>query len=314
MKNISQHVEDFKKYMVDQRSINTSTLRNYVSYLDRFISTVSTSLLTKEVENDVRTFEIKNGELEIGLIVTLDHITVEAIENFKSVLTAEGVGKKTINYYLIGIRVFLKWLTASGVEVLNPTKVELYKKVKDKKIDLISREELQKFLTHNLDVESDLVANMLFSTGMRIFELEQLNIEDIRTCSFAIRGKGGKDRVVFLAPEVCKMLTDYIGERKIGPIFLNRWGNRMSKRYLQKIIENRADMLSVSKKVSAHTLRHLFATDLLENGADLRSIQEMLGHSSILTTQKYTHISNAHLENSFNKFHSNFSVKSRNKK
>lgn len=286
MQNISQHLEQFREYLLAERGINEATVNNYMSYMSRFLALTS-----------------------ISSEATPDQITVEAIVSFKSKMIGQDISKKTINYYLIGLRVFLKYLRERGIESLPVEKVELYKKIKDKKIELISREELAVFLTTKINPASDLLANMLFSTGMRIFEVEQLNIEDLRTCSFSIRGKGDKDRVVFLAPEVCTTLTDFIGERKNGPIFVNRWGNRMSKRFLQKMIEDRSESLSTSKPISAHTLRHLFATDLLENGADLRSIQELLGHSSILTTQRYTHISSAHLANSYEKFHSKFEPK-----
>lgn len=280
MNNISQQQELFRVHLLEQKSINASTVKNYMAYLSRFTA------LTKTTE--------------------LRDITVEAITSFKEQLTALGTSKKTINYYLIGVRVFLKYCKDLGIGVLDSSKIELYKNIKDKKIELISREELAAFLNYKISPVSDLLVNMLFSTGMRIFELENLNIEDLRTCSFSIRGKGGKDRVVFMAPKVCAMLVAYIGERKEGPIFLNKFGNRMSKRFLQRIVEERAESMSSSKPISAHTLRHLFATDLLENGADLRTIQEMLGHASILTTQKYTHISSAHLANSYEKFHSKF--------
>jgi len=288
MENISQHVQAFLDFLASEKNITSSTIKNYQAYLNRFLA------LTQTTE--------------------LRHITVEAITSFKAELNTQGVGKKTINYYLIALRAFLKHCKETGVEALPAEKVELYKKIKDKKIELISREELAEFLTYKINPTSDLLVNMLFSTGMRIFEVEALNIEDLRTCSFAIRGKGDKDRVVFLAPKVCEMLVEYIGDRKSGPIFLNRWGNRTSKRFLQRIVEDRSESMSSTKPISAHTLRHLFATDLLENGADLRTIQEMLGHASILTTQKYTHISSAHLANSYDKFHSNFEPKPLKKK
>lgn len=288
MNNISQQQEVFRDYLINQKNINASTVRNYMAYISRFTALTS--------------------------ITELRDITVDAITSFKEQLTTLGTGKKTINYYLIGLRVFLKHLAATGVEALDANKIELYKNIKDKKIELISREELGEFLTYKINPMSDLLVNMLFSTGMRIFEMEALNIEDLRTCSFAIRGKGGKDRVVFMAPTVCKMLVDFIGERKDGPIFLNKFGKRMSKRFLQRIVEERSESMSSSKPISAHTLRHLFATDLLENGADLRTIQEMLGHASILTTQKYTHISSAHLANSYEKFHTKFEPKPMKKK
>jgi len=161
-----------------------------------------------------------------------------------------------------------------------------------------------KFLTTSVNPVSDLLVNLLFSSGMRIFELAKLNIEDIRQCQIPIRGKGGKDRVVFLYSDVCRALSNFVKPRTSGPIFLNRLGGRMSIRYLQKLVELRSSTLKTSKPITCHTLRHHFATDLLENGANIRDIQEMLGHASLVTTQRYTHVSVAHLTNSYQKFHS----------
>lgn len=288
MKTISQYKIEFAKHLLENKGISPVSVKNYLSYINRFVS-----LSVPQTPTDTETFSVSD-------------FTSQNIENFKTKLLELNVSKKTINYYLIGIRVFLKYLQEQNVETIDISKVELYKKIKDKQIDLISREELEKFLSYNISPISDLLVNMLFSTGMRIFEIEKLNIEDLRTCSFSIRGKGNKDRIVFMSEKVCKMLVDFIGDRTSGPIFINSRGDRMSKRFLQKLVETRSIEMSSTKHISAHTLRHLFATDLLENGADLRVIQEMLGHSSILTTQKYTHVSNSHLANSYDKFHSKF--------
>lgn len=283
MNNISQQIEAFLSYIANEKNINPLTVRNYRSYLSRFTATTQ--------------------------ITELRDITVDAIRNFKAKLQDEGLSKKTVNYYLIGLRVFLKYLAQHDIEVLSAEKVELFRNIKPKQMELISKEELGKYLTYKLDPASDLLVNILFSTGMRIFELAKINIEDLRSCSFSIRGKGGKDRIVFLTDKVCAQLTDFLGERKTGAIFVNKFGNRMSVRYLQKMVEERGEQLSISKPISCHTLRHLFATDLLENGADLRTVQEMLGHTSITTTQRYTHVSNKHLAQSFNNYHSDFGRK-----
>ncbi len=187
--------------------------------------------------------------------------------------------------------------------MLPAEKVQVFKRLKSPQLNLIDRQELMKFLSAKINPTSDLLANILFSTGMRIFELAKLNIEDMHQCQIPIRGKGGKDRVVFLDSDVCKSLQTFTKGRT-GPIFLNRSGRRMSIRYLQKIIEKRAVALKVSKHLSVHTLRHHFATDMHENGADIRDIQEFLGHASIVTTQRYTHVSKQHLTNTFAQFHS----------
>lgn len=275
---LSQHLPDFEKDITHQQGLAPGTVKNYIAYLSRIFS--------------------------IANISTPEEITVDAINKFKNTLTEKGTGKKTINAHLAGLRTFLRYLNSKDIKTIPVERVEFFARIKEKQIELIEHNELSSFLTTKVSPISDLVVNILFSTGMRVFELEKLNIETARTCNFSIRGKGGKDRVVFLDDTVCKMLSVFVGSRTSGPIFLNRFGNRMSKRYLQKLVEQRAITLKTSKPISAHTLRHLFATDLLENGAGIREIQEMLGHASLVTTQRYTHVSNKHLTNTYEKFHS----------
>lgn len=277
---LSQHIASFKKEIADQQGLAPGTVQNYINTLSRFFSFANIS--------------------------TLEGITVSAVEGFKNSLMEKGLGKKTINGHVAALRTFLRYLNKQEIKTISVEGVQFYGRLKEKEIELIERDELTLFLTAKLNPISDLVVNILFSTGMRVFELAKLSIEDINQCSIPVRGKGGKDRVVFLSPGVCKMLDKFIKGRKNGPVFLNYRGERMSKRYLQKLVEQRSKALKTSKRVSAHTLRHHFATDLLENGADIRSIQEFLGHNSLLTTQRYTHVSNKHLAKSFEKFHTKF--------
>ena len=280
MKKIEQNIEDFIEYLSVEKNKNPLTIRNYKHYLGRLVALAG----------------VQNPE----------DITDESVKIFKKELSSLKLNPKTINYHLITLRQFLRFLARREIASLSSDKIELFENIQTKKFDLISKEELEVFLTHKVNPQSDLLSNLLFSTGLRIFELSNIKIEEIRQCSFTVRGKGGKNRIAFLSEDTCSMLMEFLGERKTGPIFINKRGVGVSIRYLQRIIEERADKLSMSKHVSCHTLRHLFATDLMENGADIRSIQEMLGHSNISTTQLYTHVSNEHLKNSFNKFHSNF--------
>lgn len=279
MKKISQHVHEFLGYLAEKNT-NPLTIRNYQHYLNRLVV----------VAHDVEAAQID----------------INVIKKLKASLVAKKLDPKTINYHLIAVRMFLRFLARTDVQTLSSDKIELLENTQPKKFDLISKEELGLFLTYKLNPASDLLVNILFSTGLRIFELANIKIEQLRSCSFTVRGKGGKDRIVFLTEDTCSMLNTFLGPRQTGAIFLNGKGSAVTIRHLQRIVEDRADKLSMSKHVSCHTLRHLFATDLLENGADLRSIQEMLGHSSITTTQRYTHVSNKHLEKSFNNYHTNF--------
>lgn len=277
---LSQHLVNFEKHIANQEGLAPGTVKNYIMHLSRFFA--------------------------ITQITKPEEITLEAIEKFKTVLLENGVGKKTINGNLAGLRTFLHYLILNDIKTIPVERVDFYGRLKETPIELIDKKELASFLTTELNPTSDLLVNLLFSSGMRIFELHKLNIEDLRQCQIPIRGKGGKDRVVFLSPGVCKQLHAFTKGRTAGPIFLNKSGARMSIRYLKKLIELRSKELKVSKPLSAHTLRHHFATDLLENGASIRDIQEFLGHVSLVTTQRYTHVSKEHLTNIYEKFHSEF--------
>lgn len=266
--------------MTNEKNCNPLTVRNYKSYLMKF--------------------------LEITKIENVSDINTDSVKKLKSELISKGVSPKTINYYLIGLRMFLKYLVRNDIPSMSPEKIDLFSKTPDKIIDLIGPEELKLLLTYKLNPLSDILVNMLFTTGLRISELNSLNIENLNQCQFSVLGKGGKVRVVFVSESVCAMLNEFIATqgRTTGPLFVNKSGKRISVVYLQSVLRTRCDKLSISKKVTPHTLRHLFATDLLANGAPLRSIQELLGHSSITMTQRYTHITNQQLKDTFNKFHS----------
>jgi site-specific recombinase XerD len=272
----------FTKYIIDVRGGVPATAHNYLTYLNMFSEITGVKLTNK--------------------------ITKKSIDDFKDRLLELDISKKTVNYYLIGLRVFIIFLHREKIPTIDVVDVERFKRLNDKKIDLIPKDELIRFLSAKISPTSDLLVNMLFATGLRIFELQGLNIEDLRGCTFSVRGKGGKDRIVFLDGDICTKLLEYVGERTSGPIFLNPQKNRISKRRLQAIVQERVIKLNLSKQFSAHTLRHHFATDLLENGADLMSVKDMLGHSSIATTQKYIHLSNKHLQNSHEKFHTKINV------
>lgn len=264
--------------MINEKARNPLTTRNYSAYLSKFLA------LT-EVED-------------------VEDITVQTVKSFKEQLLAKGLSVKTINYYLICLRLFLRYLSMNDITSLSSEKVETFNKPVDKKIELVSLDELKKFLTTEVSPASDLLVNMLFSTGLRVHELYDVRIEDIKDCKFAVLGKGGKVRITFISPVVCKMLHEFLGSRKEGFIFLNKKGEHLTVRSMQRLLVERCKKLNVSKNITPHTLRHHFATDLLVNGADLRTVQELLGHASILTTQRYTHLTNNQLENSFAKFHS----------
>jgi site-specific recombinase XerD len=239
--------------------------------------------------------------------------------------------KKTQNYYLIALRVFLKFLARRNVTSLPADNIELAK-VGERSIDLISLKELNRLLdapNQEKDPErrarDKAILELLFSTGLRVSELCSLNTDlDLNMDEFSIRGKGGKIRVVFLSDEAKKAIRDYLALRKdlSEALFVTidkthktdkskkKVGQKISgktigltSRSVERIVKRYATIAGITKKVTPHVIRHVFATDLLSNGADIRSVQTMLGHSSIITTQIYTHVTDKHLRDIHKKFH-----------
>jgi len=228
--------------------------------------------------------------------------------------------KNTQAYYLIALRSFLKYLAKRNINSLAAEKIELGK-VPERKLEFLDADELERLL--NAPEGGDISAwrgrailETLFSTGLRVSELCSLNRDNvnIERGEFAVRGKGSKLRVVFLSDSAKDALKKYLAERSDihEALFVGHHGNlnkkesaRLTPRSVQRLIKKYAVMAGVIKKVSPHQLRHSFATDLLQNGADIRSVQAMLGHANITTTQIYTHYTDKHLKEIHKKYHSN---------
>jgi site-specific recombinase XerD len=231
--------------------------------------------------------------------------------------TGETLKKKTQNYYLIGLRCFLKYLAKNKIESLPAERIELAK-VPERSLDLISSQELERLLSAPKgDDEKTLrdraILFLLFSTGLRVSELCSLT-RDINFSSgeFSIRGKGSKVRVVFISDEAKKAIDEYLKKRKdMDDALFVKVGDEkgdgkegLARRSIERIVKHYAIKAGISKKVTPHVIRHCFATDLLSNGADIRSVQMMLGHSNIATTQIYTHVTDKQLKEIHKKFHS----------
>lgn len=261
-----------------------------------------------------------------GPIEVLD-VTEELIRKWRLWLnrlgsnTSDELKKITQNYHLIAVRGFLKFCSKRGIPSLSPEKIELGKTVR-KQVTFLSEDELNRLSTvPDTSTEGGLrdraIIELLYSSGLRVSELVSLNKEDINLTrkEFMIRGKGQKDRPIFITDAAAYWIDLYIKKRddNIIPLFIrtsssNRTsldGNylRLSNRSVQRIIEKCARLAGITKHVSPHTLRHSFATALLMNGADLRSVQAMLGHSNIATTQIYTHVTDPHLKKVHSSFH-----------
>ena len=271
---------EFLEYTEIEKGRSLNTVRNYDHYLSVF--------------------------LEYSKVVTPKDITGALIREYRLWLNRKDLKKKTQNYYLIALRAFLKYLAKRGLKTLSPEVIELAK-VGERSIDLIASEELVRLLNApDVSTLSGLrdkaILETLFSTGLRVSELCSLPRDlDLASDEFAVRGKGEKIRVVFLSEKAKASIRKYLSNRKDLD---NDQMFPVTPRSVQRIIKHYAIKAGISKKVTPHVVRHMFATDLLSNGADLRSVQMLLGHANITTTQIYTHVTDKQLKDTHKKFHS----------
>jgi len=300
-KEIQNLINKFISYIEINRNRSLKTVNNYRRYLNRFF-----------------TFAKINSVKEINQNIVDNFILYLRRQNG----TRDGEMKtNTRNYHLIALRMFLKYLAKEDIKSFSPDKIELARQ-QPRQVDFLEKEELKKMIyAPNLIKESEItklrdiaILELLFSTGLRVSELANLKKESINLHKdeFSIRGKGGKIRVVFLSDTAKEALIKYLEKRTdvSDALFVrtdidpkkNELGN-LTPRSIQRIVKKYAKIAGITKRVTPHTLRHSFATDLLYQGADIRSVQEMLGHSSISTTQVYTHITNKRLKEIYDKFH-----------
>ncbi|KKS56828.1 MAG: Tyrosine recombinase XerC, partial [Parcubacteria group bacterium GW2011_GWA2_42_35] len=306
--NIFTLIKEFLEYLEIERGASLMTIKNYRRYLKRFLDFA----------------KLKNpGEITDDLIRKY-----RLWLNRQSDLKGGNLKRKTQNYYLIALRGFLKYLAKRGIAALTSERIELAK-TSERELDLISQEELGRLLespayvkasagklSGNLKTLRDkAILELLFSTGLRVSELCNLNRDDIdlNKDEFSIRGKGDKVRLVFLSRPAKTALGDYLnGRADMEEAMFIRMPNvkiqmskptRLTPRSIERIVAYYARKAGIAKKVSPHTLRHCFATDLLENGADIRSVQVLLGHSNISTTQIYTHVTDRQLREVHRAFH-----------
>lgn len=239
-------------------------------------------------------------------------ITTKVVHTFRLTINREkGVKKVTQNYYLVALRMFLKFLESQGETCLSPSSIMLAK-TGTREIDIITIDELKRLLDSTpesnslTDSRDRAIIHTLFSTGMRVSELVALQRDiDLREKEVVVRGKGEKVRVVFFSDTAVQAIREYRSKREDmeQALFVGRGGTALTTRSVERIVAKRARQAGISKKVTPHVLRHMFATTLLSNGADIRAVQEMLGHAHIATTQIYTHVSNKRLRDTHNQFH-----------
>ena len=301
-KYVSEYILDFIEHLEVEGGRMPKTAENYEFYLNRFV--------------------------EFAGDIFPEQITAEIVRKYRLWLNrhknerGDDLAMITQAYHLIALRGFLKYFAKRDILSLSPDKIEL-PKIHRKQVTFLHYDEVLRLL-EQVDTQSEsglrdrAILELLFSSGLRVSELVNLNRDHVNTKrrEFMVRGKGQKDRPIFISQAAADWVEQYLAERQdtLAPLFISYSKNmetntsgdyrRLTARSIQRMVSKYARLAGITKHVSPHTMRHSFATDLLMNGADLRSVQNMLGHSNIATTQIYTHVTDAHLKDVYEKFHS----------
>ncbi len=273
-------IQEFLEYLASERGLSQNTLKAYQSDIHLFL------------QGRGESFQVSEKDLF----------------DFIGRLRDQGYHPNSIARIWVSLKLFLRYLKRMGT--LKENVAELWESPRLLSVlpVVLSQEEVAKLLK-SADSKFELaILEFLYATGIRVSELCQLNLFDVDESVIRVKGKGGKERIVPIAARTVAVLDQYLIKRKKGlqenpPLFLTPKGRRINRQFVWELVKNCAKVAGISKNVSPHTLRHSYATHLLENGADLRIIQELLGHSSISTTDRYTHVSNKHLKDAFHKFH-----------
>lgn len=309
--NLDELIREFLEYCEIERGHSEQTIRNYEHYLGRFLE----YLIESRRKNNPKPKDI----------------TLENVRKYRLYLNRLDTGKEgnikkiTQNYHIIALRAFLKYLAKKDIPTLAAEKVELAD-ASVKSFTFLEFEEIEQLIkapdtypnpNNQIRLRDKAILELLFSTGLRVSELVGLNREQVnlKRGEFMIKGKGGRERVVFLSDPAKNAISEYLRDRKDAymPLFVHLGGvkddyeegeyMRLTARSVQRIIKKYAKQCGITKEVTPHVIRHTFATDLLINGADIRSVQSMLGHSSITTTQIYTHVTDKQLREVHKAFH-----------
>jgi len=295
---------DFLEYLEIEQNRSQKTIQNYDHYLTRLLDFAGDDIKVSDIDPEL----IRKWRLWLNRLGTN---------------VSDELGKTTQNYHLIALRGFLKFCAKRDVPALTADKVELAR-TKRKQVTFLNEDELARLFDQpDLEKEAGIrdraILELLFSSGLRVSELVGLDRDHInlKRREFMVRGKGQKDRPIFISPAAADWISEYLARRQdnTNPLFVRYSGrksvdlsgnyHRLTARSIQRLVARYALLAGITKHVSPHTLRHSFATDLLMNGADLRSVQAMLGHSNIATTQIYTHVTDPHLKSIHERFHSN---------
>ena len=303
-------INDFLEHLEVEAGRSKKTVENYRLYLERFVEIA----LDVSGKNEIRPQDITKELLRKYRIKLNRYGSYNGNDDLKTITQA---------YHLIALRGFLKYLARRDIKSLDPSLVDLPHVIR-KQVTFLHYDEVEDMLEQiDTSTESGLrdraIIELLYSGGLRVSELVGLNRDSINLerREFMVRGKGSKDRPIFISQSAADRVRDYLDVRtdSLPALFLNNSRNlqtadtsgnyrRMTTRSVERIVEKYARLAGITKHVSPHTLRHSFATDLLMNGADIRAVQSMLGHADISTTQIYTHVTDVHLKEIHDKFHS----------
>lgn len=306
--NLEEYKRRFLEYTEIEKGRSLKTVINYDRYLSRFLEHTKLNKPEEITDEVIREYRL--------------WLNRQLARETKRGTVAETLKKRTQNYYLIALRAFLKYLIRQEVKVLPPERIELAK-APERELDLISSQDLGRLLASPMGdslaaLRDRAMLELFFSTGLRVSELCSLPRDlDLSRDEFSVRGKGEKVRVVFLSDKAKETLREYLKKRTDVDdalfISIGRGGEknlskkkgdlRITPRSVERLVKSHAIKSGISKKVTPHILRHSFATDLLENGADLRSVQALLGHANIATTQIYTHVTDSKLREVHKMFH-----------
>lgn len=299
-------IDQFLEYLEIEKNCSKLTLRDYKHYLKVFADWYSSTLPGKTVE-----------DLDLSIIRKY-RVFLANRQNEKG----ETLARATQNYYVIALRSFLRFLIKNDFKTLEPSKIDL-PKTESRSLKFLEKDHIDRLVTACDTSKEDglrdrAILELLFSTGLRVSELVSLNHDQVNLerREFGVIGKGRKLRIVFISDRAADWIARYLKERKdvFRPLFIRYSGKidefgdgekmRLTTRSVERIVKKYVRAARIPIDATVHTLRHSFATDLLRNGADLRSVQEMLGHKNIATTQIYTHITNPQLRNVHKNFHS----------
>lgn len=299
-------IDQFLEYLEIEKNCSKLTIRDYRHYLDVFNKWLTTTLPNKSIQ-------------DLDLAIVRKYRVFLANRADDKGMTLKRV---TQNYYVIALRSFLRFLIKNDHKTLEPSKIDL-PKTESRSLKFLERDQIDRLVT-SIDTSKEegirdrAIFELLFSTGLRVSELVKLNHGQINIDrrEFGVIGKGGRARVVFISDRASQWLKKYLEVRKdkFKPLFIRYSGSvieenggekmRLTPRSIERIVKKYVHRARIPVDATVHTLRHSFATDLLTNGADLRSVQEMLGHKNISTTQIYTHVTNRQLREVHESFHS----------